>query len=655
MIFPGLSTALIAAAIAVPALLLLYFLKLRRKQHTISSTFLWKKAIEDLRVNAPFQKLRKNLLLFLQLLILIAVLAALANPIASIMKEPPKNVVILIDRSGSMNTRETGGHTRLDHAKDSAVELVERLPDEARAMVISFADRADVVCTFTRDRGRLKRLINTIESTDATTKMQEALQLAVAYSSHPVEQSNTDADTTTLDRADIELFSDGRIADARDQALTRGTLRYHRVGEAVDNVGIVAFDVRREVDRPGIVSVFTSIANFGPQPVKTDVTLKVDGKMPAGGGAVREVTLGPPAQERDTSVQSIVFELTHETGGIVEVQIHREDALEIDNKVVAPIDPPQPVRLLVVTARGPVQRIIAQLARSLDIDGVVYKSPAEYEAMPESDLVGEGRSSFDIVLLDAHDTQRLPPGNYMFFGGAPKIEAVALGEEVAGGPILIGHQTHPLLRNVNYDSLYISKWKRPRLPPSAIKLMEGEDATVMALVADPGHRYLITTFDLLDSNWPLKEAFPIFMQNAIHYLAAGGALESSHMIHPGDSFTLNIPPAATEVTVLHPDESTEKVQTSGRDVLTYASTRRSGLYAATFNDGAESVLRFGVNCLDSTESNVRPYDKLQIGAESIAGATGPIKMNEPLWPWLAAAALVFVIFEWWVYNKRVMI
>src|SRR3982751_4201057 len=107
------ATAALAAAVVVPALLILYFLKLRRREMEVPTTLLWKKAIQDLQVNAPFQKLRKNLLLLLQMLLLLLLLLALARPITNFSPGAGKMTVVLIDRSASMSTRDCDGHTRL--------------------------------------------------------------------------------------------------------------------------------------------------------------------------------------------------------------------------------------------------------------------------------------------------------------------------------------------------------------------------------------------------------------------------------------------------------------------------------------------------------------------------------------------------------------
>src|SRR3954451_11270112 len=92
-----------AAAVAIPSLLVLYFLKLRRREMPVSSTLLWKKAVQDLQVNAPFQKLRRNLLLLLQMLILLFLLLALSRPVANYRPGAGQSTVIIIDRSASMS------------------------------------------------------------------------------------------------------------------------------------------------------------------------------------------------------------------------------------------------------------------------------------------------------------------------------------------------------------------------------------------------------------------------------------------------------------------------------------------------------------------------------------------------------------------------
>src|SRR5687768_2891085 len=118
-------TALAAAGVVIPSLLLLYFLKLRRKELPIASTLLWKKSVQDLQVNAPFQRLRRNLLLFLQLAALLALLFALARPVSFHNGSSADSTLLLIDRSASMAATDIKGRSRLEEAKRIATDRIE--------------------------------------------------------------------------------------------------------------------------------------------------------------------------------------------------------------------------------------------------------------------------------------------------------------------------------------------------------------------------------------------------------------------------------------------------------------------------------------------------------------------------------------------------
>src|SRR3954463_184179 len=99
-------SAILAGALALQLLVLLYFLKLRRQTLRISSTLLWEKSFHDLQVNAPFQKLRWSLLLLLQLLLMSLVLFALGEPVIRGEGSSASRIILLIDRSASMSATD---------------------------------------------------------------------------------------------------------------------------------------------------------------------------------------------------------------------------------------------------------------------------------------------------------------------------------------------------------------------------------------------------------------------------------------------------------------------------------------------------------------------------------------------------------------------
>src|SRR3954451_13411245 len=116
----------------------LYFLKLRRRPLQVPSTLLWKRSLEDLHVNSLFQRLRKNLLLFLQLLAVLLAMLALAGPRIKGTQNTANRFIIAIDESASMGATDVSP-TRLEKAKAEAVKIVENMEATDLAMIVAFS------------------------------------------------------------------------------------------------------------------------------------------------------------------------------------------------------------------------------------------------------------------------------------------------------------------------------------------------------------------------------------------------------------------------------------------------------------------------------------------------------------------------------------
>src|SRR5436305_11042561 len=85
----------------------LYFLKLRRRPVQVPSTLLWRRSLEDLHVNSLFQRLRRNLLLFLHLLMILLAMLALAGTRGNGTSGQGNHWVLAIDNPASMSASDS--------------------------------------------------------------------------------------------------------------------------------------------------------------------------------------------------------------------------------------------------------------------------------------------------------------------------------------------------------------------------------------------------------------------------------------------------------------------------------------------------------------------------------------------------------------------
>src|SRR5713101_9286513 len=104
--------------------LLLYFLKLKRRPLAVPSTFLWKKSIEDLHVNSLLQWLRQNVLLLLQLLALLAMIYGIMAFQFHGSRSEGKPYILMVDNSASMSVTDVAPN-RLEWAKQEALKEID--------------------------------------------------------------------------------------------------------------------------------------------------------------------------------------------------------------------------------------------------------------------------------------------------------------------------------------------------------------------------------------------------------------------------------------------------------------------------------------------------------------------------------------------------
>lgn len=668
------TTALTAAGVAVPALLLLYFLKLRRQEVAISSTLLWKKAIQDLQVNAPFQKLRRNLLLILQMLLLVLMLLALARPVINMMRPAGEMTVILIDRSASMQTVEEDGRTRLDIAKERARSLVGTLDRGASAMVIAFDDSAEPVQTFTTDANALRRAIDAIQPTDRPSRLKLAYQLAEAQSNFNPEQLRANI------RPDVFVFSDGRVLDGDELRIT-GEVQYERIGSPdTPNVGIVAMSARRNYERPQEVQVFARLANYGPEVVDADVQFSVAMIDPAEPGRLSyqvvrldDTTLIPEhwtPEQRDqaeregiTPRDAVEFTLELTTAGVIRLQHlpRTRDALAADDVAQVVVPPPKVLRVALVTEGN---YFLEKALDSLNLRDPVRMTPQAYERSvgnPESDP-----SQFDVIIFDRYAPPRpdlLPSaGNFLWIGALPDHLGLKVMQQ-DGQPVRIEdvgvldwQRDHPMLRHLSLGRLYVAEALRFDVPLETQRLIEGISGPLVLLHREGRSTHLVIGFDLLQSNWPLRVSFPVFMYNAMQYLALGSDMSVRESFSPGAtpmiprSVVQRIAADRQTVRLVGPSGSREITVPPHGD-FALPALNQVGIYR--LEPPIPQYEQIAVNLLDPNESNLIPLDQPPGNIGEVVDAT-TAQTRVDLWWWIiACVALPLLLIEWWVYTRRV--
>jgi len=607
-------------AASLPVVILFYLLKRKRVVKLVSSTVLWQRFLADTQASAPFQKLRKNWLLYLQLLLLALAVLALARPFFPTEAKPAPLRVVILDGSASMQaTDETP--SRFEKARAEALRWVDALQPGDQMVVLLAGANTEVKQPATGDKAALRRALLACAPSDAPTRLLPALRIA---------------DSLVRDHRDAEvhLFSDGAAGDLSEFANRALPLVYHKLGRRAENLAITALDTRPHLDDPTRRALYVAVANFASNAIAADLELHfqtVDADAPRLLDT-RPLTV-PPGQ---TAPQ--VFAVEQRSDGIFTARLVVRDDLAADNEAFVVSRLPKPVNVLLVT-RG--NRLLEKALRAV----------ANVQLAVAADLT-DAAERFDFVVLDGVAPTVWPQANVLAFHVANTnwIERIT---ELESPALVDWKPTHPLLRYVSFDNVLVAKSLAPagaELPPWAVAILETPQAPLI-LAGDRGRQRLVWVgFDPLESNWPLRISFPIFIANAVEWLNPATAQTAQLLIRAGDPFRLPLAAPARTAEVRLPDGSTRTLTLDANATeLVFGDTARRGIYQVRL--GTNSI-PFCVNLLDAAESNILPRDELKFSEYARVAATTVQRTNYELWRTLAGLGLAVLLFEWWWYHRR---
>jgi hypothetical protein len=598
------------ALLAVP-LIIAYFLKLRRPRQEVPSLALWRQVLADQRVNAPFQRFRRHLLLLLQLLALGALVLAAMQPFSDSGASASARRAVIVDVSASMGSlRVPGGKTRLDEAKAKVQALIDQLAPGQELCLIAMATEARRVTGFTDDRRELTRALAELQPLCAASEPKAALRLAAAIGR-----------TTPFPRA--VLVSDGNLPAAVDLDLPFA-LDYVRVDGGGPNVGVSAAAARR---RPGGGwDIAVTVTGTTPAPLAAStLELRVDGAV----AVSRPVLL-----DADGAMRT-VFRLDGGKAMTVSLDLVHDgfDALSADDHAWLGLPEQHPVRVWVAPGL------------------VWWRRALEAQADSRLLLVDDGA---DLVVSDqAADVARALRVGVGVGVVPPDLAGRITVSDPGTSTVVDAVGDDPLLLHVGLTDLLIAQgvaWAVGSGDSDAeaagyTVLVHGDHGPLLLSHPAAGRNSYWLTFASDRSTLSYRLGFPVLAGNLVaRTLALGGQAE----IQGAPTGTL--PPIAVRgpVTVTGPDGSHAGPFAPDADgEVGGIAAPLPGMWTVhgAFADGVGD-LGIGVGLLNAGESRLNAVDKLQVREVAVTASAAPGAGEWRFWPWLVVLALLVLTGEW---------
>ncbi len=606
--------AALAFAFIIPLILLLYFMRPKRQELTIGSTFLWQQALQNLQASQPWQRLRLTPLLLLQLLAALVLVLVLARPAILSGSALGGNTIVILQASASMQATDIAPN-RFEDARNTLSDFIDQMGSGDQLSLMTMARTPRVLIADSQDKNLLKAALRTARVTNQDADLEQALSLAISLAGG---RTNTQ----------ILVVGDGHVMDSNQTLISPLPVRYLQIGTAAPNAALLALAAR---PLQGKLFASAQVVNYTKQDRALPVELYANSNLVG----VQTVSLAPGASG------TVEWGPLDATTRILHARLVSQDALSADHDAWALVGNSQRGRVLLVT-KGNVflERGLRDLS-SVDL----------YETTPDKYV---NTNTYDLTIFDGYQPPTLPTGN-LFFINPPTGSAIfgSSGADLHISQVSIGSTQSNLLTAVDVSSIHTIRASHQLHPASWMQTVLAAPETALMLAGETDNRRVaVLGFDLHDSNLPLQSAWPILLYNVTNWFLPQ-PVNGDGQIIAGQPVTIQPWPGATQIAITSPDNQTTTVGPPF-PVQPDAETDQVGLYQVTQRvRGQELVGAFTVNLFNPNQSNLAPATQLPI-AHSTGFSTGNTAVTHQLreiWPWIAAVLLLILCAEWWLFSR----
>jgi len=594
------------ALLAVPALIALYILKQKHKEIKVPGLLLWKKTQAMMEASTPWQKLRRNLLFFLQLLAVIALALAIANPAIN-AAGAFDDICVIIDASASMQATDNG-KTRYEMAIDECKSLAAGLRKGQTMSVIFAGNTVYPAVSHSDSRYEIK---DALASYNGSLYSEADLETAILLAESMISDSKS---------SEIIVLTDFYVESDKTN------IKYVNLAKDRTNVAVLRFTSGHSSNA---LMAMCTVESFGKD---KDVTLELyadDVLCDA-----KNVSL------KDNVATSIYWTSIPETAQLLTVKVKEDDCLTCDNVLSTTVKSGDTQKVMVVSDSGYFWEKVLSAVSSYDL----YKvTPANYSGNDQS---------YDLIIFDNYVPTEMP-ANCSFWLINPKSDTtgITVGSQIKGTSLTEGTGTiaETICDYVNPASILVSAFNELTLDASYKPvLLCGTYPAVAARQGDDGAKTVVFAFDIHNTNLALLKEFPILVRNLLSW-SLPEMLEGDGTVLTGNVVNVKSLTYSTEIKVKNPDGHDETF----KDGYFIASV--PGLYSVTQkiergqNESASTtyVTDYIVSVIPSGESAMSAT-----GVTTEETKAAAYKGQYMLRPYLLIALMLLLIAEWWVYNRE---